>query len=811
MKNLFTLLIICFPLFAFSKNEGFSVKGKVLDVNSEPLAYVNILLINPVDSSLIKGSVTNESGEFLLEDIDTGSYRIMVSYIGYKKYYSEVFTLDPSNKDFVSADIILETSSETLDEFAVVAQKPFIERHLDKLVVNVENSIISAGNTALEVLKRSPGVIVDQDGNISLKGKSGVMIMIDGKQSYLSSEDVTNMLKTMSADQIEKIEIITNPSAKYDAAGNAGIINIVMKKNQMLGLNGSLNAGYSQWRYAGYNGGLNLNYRIEKWNFFASYNYGNRNDYSDFNMDRNFRTGDTISTIFNQKKSSYNHNETHSGKFAVDFYPNKKHTIGFFVNGMQNSGIDRGSNTSLINDGNDLLVSYSETADNNSSAWGNVSGNFNYNWKIDTNGVELTVNLDYGKFNSDQNQLYTTNYFNSTNDPMGIPYILRSDLPSNIEIMSGKLDYVHPIGKKMRIEGGVKASHVFTDNNAQFWYLDNGAEVVDTGKTNHFLYTEQINAAYANFLMEINDKFSFQLGLRAEQTISKGELITYDSIFKRNYTNLFPSAFVSYKISKNHDLNFNYSRRINRPDYESLNPFIYFLDPYSYMQGNTLLQPEYANSFELTHTFMGFLSTTVSFSRNSGVMTDVTTQNDSTFTTFATKQNLNTLDNFSISTMLPIPITKWWTSMNFLTLYNSRYRGEIQGGQFDKSATAFMIHSQNMFNFKKGWSAEISAFYMTKQVYGIFLMYPMSNVTLGIQKSFAKEKASLKVSLSDIFWMSRFRGDVQYQNMDLHIDTRNMSRVFSVNFSWKFGNSKAQAREKQSGASDEMDRVKGGG
>lgn len=810
MKNFILLFLITLPLFAFSKSEGFSVSGKVLDKDQQTLPYVNVLLINAGDSSLVRGSVTIEDGTYVIEDLAEGDYRVMISFVGYQKFYSEPFTLNDSQSSYTVPDVILLESSETLDEFAVVAQKPFIERHLDKLVVNVDNSIVSAGNTALEVLKRSPGVIVDKDGNISLKGKSGVTIMIDDKRTYLSNQDVTNMLKTMPADQIDRIEIITNPSAKYDAAGNSGIINIVMKKNQMLGVNGRINAGYGQAMYARFNGGGNINYRTEKWNFFTSYSLYNNNGFSTFGVTRKFhdQASNDLLSVFDQHQHQKNQSTSNSGKLAIDYYPNKKHSIGFFVNGMANNGRETGGNQSLINDPSGLLLSGSETASDANSKWQNVSANINYKWKIDTLGSEFSANLDYGYFNSGEKQLYTTNYFDNQYQFYGAPFIIRANLPSTVDIKSAKVDYTKYIGKKIKLETGLKTSYVATDNNAQYYNVISNQDIVDTTKTNHFKYTENINAAYANMMLEINDKLSLQAGLRVENTNAKGEQLTTDSTFYRHYTNLFPSGYITWKANKNNELSLGYSRRIDRPDYQALNPFIYFLDPYSYQQGNTLLLPQYSSSYEASHTFMGFLTTSFNYSHTKGVMTQVTSQVDSTHTTFVTTKNLRSQDTWSGSIMVPIPITKWFTSVNYITVYNSRYRGELQGGEFDKSATAFMLNSQNMFNFKKGWSAEITAFYMSKQVYGIFLMKPMSNITLGISKTFAKDRGTIKCSYSDIFWMNRFRGSVVYQNMDIAMDTRYMSRVFAINFSWKFGNSKAQSQRKESGASDEMDRVK---
>lgn len=665
--------------------------------------------------------------------------------------------------------------------------------------------------------------MVDNDDNISMKGKSGVSIMIDGKLTYLSSKDVAAMLRSMPADQLEKIELITNPSAKFDAAGTAGIINIVLKKNKNYGWNGRINAGaglgYYDDQYGfGQNlfikqfGGININYRAKKWNYFASYNYNGGDNFSKFIIDRKFRENGDISSVFNQYSDGAKTGNTHSGKIGIDYFINKKHTLGFFVNGMRNINTDIGLNSTVISEADGSLMSSSETASESNTSWQDITANLNYKFDIDTTGKELTVNVDYAKFYNRTNQLYQTDYFDSSGINLLIPYILKSQLPSNVEIISAKTDYVHPIGEKMKFEAGLKTSFVTTDNNAQFWYVDNvsGTDVVDTGKTNHFNYTENINAAYINYAAEINEKWNMQVGLRAEQTNSLGEQITTDTTFERHYLGLFPSAFVTYKAGPKHEWNLTYSRRIDRPDYQDLNPFIYFLDPYTYMQGNTNLLPQYTNSFEMTHTYMGFLTTTGSYSHTSGVITTITKQVDSTFSTFATSDNLSSLDNYGLSVYVPIPLGKVWSCMLFMNGYYNRYRGTVQDSTFDKGVPSFMVNAQNSFKFKKGWSAELSAFYMSPQLYGIFLMKPMSNITVGVQKTFLKEKGSLKVSFADIFWTSRWRSSVQYQNMDISMQAYNNSRAMTVSFTYKFGNSKSQYQKKESGASDELDRIKKG-
>ncbi len=801
--RVFFFLFTVLPLGVFAQQGA--VTGKVTDESSAPVSFVSVLLIHASDSSLVKSAISGEQGEFDFDAIDSGTYRVLISAVGFKKMYSPEFTVE--NATYQLGTLALQADN-TLDEMEIVAQKPFIERKFDKTIVNVENSIVAAGNNALEVLKRSPGVMVDKDGNISLKGRQGVTIMIDGKPTYLSAQDLSEMLKNMPADQLEKIELITNPSAKFDAAGNAGVINIVLKKNQNYGANGRFNVGYGQGVYAKQNAGVNLNYRVEKWNFFGNYNYNHNEGFNRFDMTRNFRINDQLDSRFEQFSRQTNNSQTHTGKIGFDFYPAKKHTVGMFVNGMSNRGSDQGQNQTYISSSGDQLQSGSYTGNHNHNRWQNLSSNLNYKFDIDTTGKELLVNLDYAQFDNNTRQNYFTDYFDSTQTVGGMQDILISRLPSKVKIYSAKADYTHPVGQNMRFEAGVKTSYVNTDNDAQFWNRINDVDYVDSTKTNHFRYTENINAAYVNWQVQLSKKWSFQAGLRGEQTLSKGEQITTDSTFNRNYFQLFPSGFLSWKINEKNELSLNYSRRINRPNYRDLNPFLYFLDPYTYMQGNTLLQPEYTHSMELTHTFMGFISSTLSYSKTTDVITQVTRQVDSTRTTYATNENLNTQENYSFSTMLPIPVRKWWTSMNYFIVFYNRYQGELQGGNFNEGMTSWLINSTNMFTFNKGWSAELSAFYMARQVYGIFIMKPMSNVTVGIQKTVLKDKGTIKLSYSDIFVGNRFRGNVRYQNMDIGMDTRYDSRVLNLTFNYRFGNAKAGPnKRKESGAGDEIDRA----
>ncbi len=812
MKTYMYSLCICLismSTFAQSSQKG-KVSGTMLDENKKPAEFVTMMLVHAIDSSLVKGAVTDVDGKYEFDQIPEGQYRVAASMVGYKKMYTTPFTINQANLQVALPVLQLVMDAKNLNEVVVIGQKPFIEQKLDKTVVNVENSIVSSGSTAMEVLEKAPGIMVDKDDKISLKGKQGVIIMIDGKQTYLSAEEVSNMLRNMQSNAIEQIEIITNPSAKYDAAGNSGIINIKLKKNKNMGMNGNLTAGAGYGKLPKYNGGINLNYRNGKFNVFGNYNYGynERFNITELNRVVNYENEVTLFDQYNRRTSRFNNN---SYKVGVDYYLNKKNTFGFMANGFLNSGNMNVVNNTDIMDGSGNLKSNVALLNNIENSWKSMAYNLNYKRTFDSTGREFTADVDYSKFMGQGSDNIRNYYYNSVGEETQVPLLLKSDIPSEVDIKSFKADYIHPLGKTAKLEAGVKSSYVVTDNDVKFNLFRENSWEVDTTKTNHFKYTENINAAYVNFSKELSKIWSLQLGLRAEQTISKGNSITLNKVVDRNYLEFFPSVFLSQKVGKDHQMAYSYSRRIDRPSYQDLNPFVYFLDLYTYFQGNPFLKPQFTNSFQVSHTYKGGFTTTLGYSHTKDIFTQVTIQDDQTQITRATMTNLDARQNYNLGLSMPIPVTKWWSTNNNVNVFYNQFRSTFLDEQLDNSQLAVNVNTNHTFILPKDFTAEVSGFYNSPFVEGILRGKAMYAIGFGLQKSFMNKKANLKLNVNDVFNMMRFRGAINYSNMDLRIFNKWESRQARVTFTYRFGkNDIKPARKRATGSESEENRIKMG-
>ena len=796
-----------------------AISGTIIDGGDQKVINAaTISLFKLKDSSLIKINLADKSGNFLFENVTFGKYYLLVTSAGRQQVYSPVLELNNNRSSINAGKLQLKENVKTLNEVSVAAaiKKPFIERKIDRTIINVDASITNAGTTALEVLEKSPGVTVDKDGNVSLKGKSGVMIMMDGRPSYLSGQELANLLKNMPSTSIDQIEIMTNPSAKYDAAGNSGIINIKTKKNKIKGVNGNLTTGISQARYTRSNNSINLNYRTGKFNLFGNVNYSYWKNYQNLYIHRNFRNEVTknLETVFEQNTKMIHSSSYENIKAGLDFYANKKTTTGIVVSGFINPNKNIGSNTTLLKDADDVTDSIVVANNTDKGRSNNLSVNLNLRHVYDTTGKEFSIDADYLTYYQTKNQFLVNQYMDPHYNVMRPQSELKGTLPSNINIYSAKTDWTFPVTKAAKIETGLKTSYVTTDNNALYQNNTASGYITDPGKTNHFIYKENINAAYVNYSTQIK-KIGFQAGLRAENTNAKGHQVgdstRADSAFTKNYINLFPTVYLSYEANKKNTFSINYGRRIDRPNYGDLNPFYYFLDEYTYEVGNTLLQPQFTDNIELSHTYNGFLTTTINYSHTKNVFSDVIKQITSERKTFQTKDNIASKINYGLSVSAYFPVTKFFSTNIYTNVVHDSYKGELDGGNLDVNGVIFFGNMSNQFKFKKGWSAELSGFYRSKGIESQIVMNPMWRMDAGIQKKILKNKGTLKLSIRDIFNSQNFSGAVKYQDIDIRIKNTRDSRTGSLTFTYSFGKPlQNQQRRKTGSASDEQNRVKTG-
>jgi iron complex outermembrane receptor protein len=815
MKKALTLVTIFLALASFTANaqvKNGKISGTVIDGSAKTIESATITLLRAKDSSVAKMSVADKTGKYEFESITEGRYLVSISAVGHQTGFSEVFDISSSNLTVTLKTIELIPQAKSIAGVTVSSKKPLIEQKAGKTLINVDASPTNSGLTALELLEKSPGVSVDNDGNISLKGKNGVMILIDGKPTNMSGADLAALLKNMQSNALEQIEIMTNPPAKYDAAGNAGIINIKTKKGIIKGMNGTANAGYTQGIYGRVNGGVNFNYRNNKLNVFGGYNAGTYEGFNNLIINRNIYMPDkvTLSRSIDQLSRPHYKGVYHDVKAGMDYYFSKKDVAGFVVNGNFNHTDEDPTSFSNIRFSNGSL-DYRLVSDGlNARKSSNISANFNYKHTFDSTGREITGDLDYAHYNNISQTRLNTKSYDETGDKIGNDVILTGDIPSNINIYSGKIDYVHPFKKELKLEAGVKSSLVSTDNKVDYLRNSGGAWEFDK-RSNHFVYDENINAAYV-ILSKTVKKWELSAGLRLENTIAKGHQLSNDSSFKRNYTNLFPNIGIGYNANEKNQFNFSYSRRITRPDYDDLNPFTFFLDSLTYGQGNPYLQPQFTNNFELSHTFHRFLTTTINYTVTNDIITELLKQNTEKNETYQTKENFSSMKQFGVAVMANFPIQKWWNANVYLNVFNNHYSGLYQTEPIDVQFTSLMANMTNTFTLGKGWGAEVSGWYRSKGAEGLLVANDMGAVNTAVTKQLFKKKGTLKLGVRDVFLTQQFSGYARYSDVDVNISSIRDSRQINLGFTYRFGkNNIAPARRRNSGASDEQNRVKTGG
>ena len=792
-----------------------TITGQCTDQADKPLPFSTMLLVKATDSTLVKGAVADAAGTYLFENIAAGQYRLKAQQVGYVKNSSEPFAVDAEHISIKMPALRLTEEQTKLKEVTVVAKRPFIEQQVDRMVVNVENSAVAAGNTLLEVLEKAPGVTVDQQNEeIKVRGKSGVIVEIDGKRSFLSTQELMNLLRNTPSDNVEKLEIITNPSAKYDAAGNSGIINIRFKKNKNFGTNGTFTVGAGQALQPNGRGqasaSLNLNHREGKVNLFGTYSVGQYNNFGGNDLYRRIPYQGKV-TYFDQHSVRTGRSENHNFKAGMDWSMSKKTTVGVLFSGFSSAWKQPNAetNTNILNEQLAVTRRYTTFNDANRSL-ANLNFNLNAKHQFDDKGRELSADVDYVTYDGQSFNVLGTQYFTPDGALSNRPDSVRNTMPSAINILVGKVDYAHPLGKG-KFEAGLKASRVESDNNLTFeTKVDTWG--VDPTRSNRFIYTENISAAYVNYSTKLSRKTQLQTGLRLEHTNSVGNSVTLNDRRERDYTNLFPSVFLTHQLDTNNAIALNYSRRLDRPNYQNLNPFIFFLDPYTYSQGNPNLRPQFTHSMQLTHTFKQAFITTLAYSRiTDAILSEVPHQIPAENKTYVTTENIDHQDNINLTISFPVKVTNWWRMQNNLSAFYNNYKSFYNDELVTMQQTSWSMYSSQNLTLSKTLSVEVSGFYNGAGVYGFIRMQPQGALSVGIQKQVWDKKGRFSLNMNDIFWTNKFRGLAQFQDIDFSIKSFWQSRMIRASFTYRFGNQNVKAaRQRNTGADDLKNRMQSG-
>ena len=797
-------LLLALTLLSFSVMGQINIAGKIYNENKEPIAFASLSLLTLPDSILDRGSLSDETGSFVFEHVNPGKYIILASYIGYENLYSENFTIQLENKT-VTVEMNMKQQSKLLQEVVISAKKPFLEQKADRLVINVANSPVAAGRTALEILKKVPGIVVVQE-KVTLGGSQSLQIWIDGKPSPY--QDMNALLKDMPGDQIEKIELITQPGAQFDAAGGA-ILNVVLKRNANLGWKGtaSLNLGgyrYDHSRFYGnnqndfgrINPGINLTYRGGKISFFVNGTI-NRGSYFDGFAVKRYIAAD-IYNGNNLNKANYFYRAVRAG---IDYYVSEKTTLGLTTRIWGRDGDEAATNrTTVANASLPDKVLYAFFTDNvGDDKTRGLYSSLNFKHEFDKKlGKTFTLDLDHSNINS-------TNINNLTIYPEDIPTqrsLSQQIVTQPIGLYVIKSDYNHPIDSTFKLSLGLKSSIATIDNGLSF----TRAGIISPNESNDFLYKENINAAYINVNKTIG-KFDLSAGLRTEQTVINGKTDEV-TVLSRNYTQFFPSGSAVFRLNDHMAIQSSYAKRVNRPNFNQQNPFTYFIDSLTYTRGNPTLKPEIANVSKLTFTYDNQPVFGISYSVIDSVIVDNAPKLEGT-RTFTTADNIAHQSRLELQLNFPIKFGKYIDGFGGNQLIRNAYDATYQDIKYNASRWHWLAYWSVNVKLPKDIKVEIGGFYMTKFLEEFLTIDPLWGLDLGISKNFNNNKGSISLSYDDVFYSQNSRANIDFNNVKVDFRQFQYSRNLKLSFRYNFGNDKVKNAQNRTSASEsESSRIK---
>jgi outer membrane receptor protein involved in Fe transport len=808
-KWLFFILLLCLTNPGISRpayEKDSSILLIIRNEKQEPVDAATIALIRVRDSFLVKTALTDEKGFANIRNIPPDEYRFEISLTGYQTYFSKTYKLGTPVKDTLHFE--LNPSGSVLQNITITGKKPLIERSKGKVLINVDAAVTNAGATVLEVLEKSPGVTVDRNGGISLQAKSGVFVFIDDKQTFLTGADLANLLSSMSASQVDQIELIIIPGAKYDANGNAGIINIKTKKNKQKGFNGSLSLSYGQGRYPKTNNSIMLNYRQGKFNSFFNYTAAYNENFVDIFALRSYfdATGKTIATL---EQPTYIHVNSLNNtlKTGVDYYATEKTTFGIAFTGVVVSRQGESNAKASWLNGNGSTDSAIITTGNSSNRFRNGSINFNIRHAI---SKTQNISADFDWLNYDiRNEQYFTNQLDV---PGGYTEASQGYLPSDLRILAGKLDYSLRFGQNGKLESGWKSSHINTDNLAVYHFYDGNLWSEDYGKSNHFLYQENIHALYSSLEQRFR-RFTFQAGLRYEYTAYNanqlGNALKDDSSFSKKYSGLFPSGYISFQADSSNAITLTAGRRIDRPPYQKLNPFVFIINKYTYQTGNPFLLPQYSWNIELGHQYKNFLTTAISYSIIKNYFTQLFLTNNNGILLYS-EGNIEQAINLGVSVTVQAAPAKWW-SLTGQAVFNHKELTGFVWDEYRSTINQFNLNINNQFRIGDTYAAELSGFYTSRARNDLQeVLYPTGQVSAGVSRPVLKKKGSLKLSIRDIFYTQAMEGITDFENAEEYFILTRDSRIINIAFTYRFGKSLKPVQRNGGSAADEIQRVGNG-
>lgn len=807
MRFFATLL---FPFISlFLQAQSASIQGRLQNSAGDAIPFANVALFHEADSSLAKAGVSNDAGVFELANLKSGQYFLKAIYLGYADLRHAGILLN-DNQALNLGNLNFTLQSMELAEATITATRALVEVKADRTVFNVEGTINSAGADALSLLRKAPNVTVDNNDNISVLGRAGVLLYVDGKKLPLTGEDLTAYLQSLPAEQIDRIEIITNPGARYEAEGNAGIVDIRLKKDKNQGANGSVNVTASQGAYARSNVSGSGNYRHKNFNLFGTAGAGRHVGFNNmlFFSELNNSVQDEINNSKNDRRN-YNY------RIGADYFLGKKHTLGLLASGSLNNADNTSYNRITLasaktpNQIDSILVA-NNTADNRRG-----QQTYNLNYRFDNaQGRTFNVDLDYGNYHNTSLRYQPNRYFNATEEVLLTEIINSFDTPTDIDIYTFQMDYEDDVwGGKMAL--GAKYSQVVSDNTFLFYIAENNVPVLSKRNSNIFDYNEKVYAGYVNFSRPLGKKSEFSAGLRAEQTDALGNLQAFLPELQRppvslHYLSWFPNFGITWQAAEQHFFSFNTGRRINRPDYNVLNPFNNQMSELSYEKGNPELQPEIVNNVELGYTLASRYNFKLGYSLTTDQITRlIAPDKEKPLAGYITWANLAEQTIYSFSVSAPVQITKKWSAyFNASASHLDNQADYGDGDIVDVQAFTYNIFQQHTFDLPAGFKGEISGWYGGPGVWGGVFVYESSwNIDIGLQHKFMNDRLNVKLSASDLFYESGWDGVSSFGGLVSYGSGRWDSRRVSLSIGYRFGNENVKSRKRSTSIEAEAGRV----
>jgi hypothetical protein len=797
--------LVTSPLLVWGQGRP-AATGNVSSPTGTAVELATVTLHRAADSVVVKSEFSDAAGAFRLEGAPA-RYVVSVMQVGFEHYWSAPFELVAS--DVALPAIRLAASRATaLNEVTVTSRKPLFERQADRTVVNVAYNSLSAGATALDVLARSPGVIVYANNNIALKGRTAVLVVIDGKRTPLTGTDLADYLRSLPAEQLQSIELITNPPAQFDAQGGAGVIAINLKKDERQGTNGSVNASYGRGEYGKFTTGASLNHRHKRTNLYGTYAYTNRLNFLRLDFERQYAASPLLpagsSELFTDRVSDL---RSHTGKLGLDVTLSQRTLVGVSVSGLTSQTyIDTDNTTRLFGPNRELTTRFNSVITQDvPQPSGSANVNLRHAFADSATARTLTADADYARYKTTRLlDLYT--FFAEPSAPTNL---FSGDQSSDLTIQAVKVDFSQPLPHRARLETGVKMTRVSSDNNVLFVNTANGITTTLPNISTNFQYNENVNAAYVS-LRGASPKTTYRAGLRAEQTNTSAQPLG-ENARKRNYTQLFPSLILQRTLSAQHTLGLSVARRIDRPSYVQVNPIRNYFDATSYRSGNPDLVAQTSYNVDLTHTFRQKFSTSLAYAQtDKPIVTVVQLSPDGGRLVVNRDVNLSTQHNYSLTLTAPLELAKWWTLYANGVFYYSRFKGELASTVLDRDQAAFNLSANNSFTLPHGWGADLNGVYESRERYFFETNSQRGQVSVGLQKSLWNKQGTLRLNVSDIFYTTPVTSTTTFNNFAETFYRRQDTRVATVAFTYRFGNSKvAAARKRSAGAEDELRRANG--